>query len=140
MVLDALLIARCLACAFFAVLFIQSGLDKVFDYKGNLDWMSPHFANSPFKGGVPVLLRLLTLLELASGVASAIAVWAVAAMGPHWIPVAAIGLCGLTLLSLFLGQRLAKDYAGAATIAAYFGVLLISLYLMGVGFDVSLPS
>lgn len=139
MVINALLIARVLACAFFAILFLQSGFDKITDRKGNLDWLVPHFEKSPFRGLVPMLLSLLTLMELASGLAAAAAIYFVFVGGPHWVPVAAIGLCGLTFLALFTGQRLAKDYAGAATIATYFGVCLIALYLMSVGFEVALP-
>ena len=29
-----------------AILFIQSGLDKVFDWKGNLEWLTGHFSKT----------------------------------------------------------------------------------------------
>jgi uncharacterized membrane protein YphA (DoxX/SURF4 family) len=138
--INALLIAKCLSCAFFAVLFLQSGFDKVFDFKGNLSWMTPHFEKSPLRALVPLLLSGITLLELVSGFGAAAAVVVLAMKGQHWIPVAAIGLCCFTLLCLFTGQRLAKDYPGAAVISAYFGVALISLYLLSLGFEVGLPS
>jgi hypothetical protein len=38
-----------------------------------------------------------------------------------------VSLAGVALLCLLVGQRLAKDYAGAAVIAAYFVVALIGL-------------
>jgi hypothetical protein len=38
---------------------------------------------------------------------------------------------GLALVSLITGQRLAKDYAGAAVVAAYFAVVLVGLSLFG---------
>ena len=127
---DALMIGRCLACGFFAVLFIQSGIDKVVDYKGNLAWLTPHFANSPFKSSVPILLRMLTVLELMSGVMAAIAIVGIMVKGQPWLPAAAICLCGFTLVCLFAGQRIAKDYAGAASLAAYFSAFLIALFLI----------
>ena len=133
MVLNALLIAKCLACAFFAILFLQSGFDKVTDRKGNLDWLMGHFAKSPFDSVVPLLLRVLTLMELVSGFGALFGCFIVSTNGPHWIPVAAIGLCAATLLCLFAGQRIAKDYPGAVTIATYFGVSILSLYLMSIG-------
>lgn len=123
------LIALLLACAFFAVLFLQSGLDKVFDRSGNLAWLEPHFAKSPLRGQVPLMLSLLTILEIGSGVVCAVSVASVLAGGPSWMPVVGIGLAALSLLCLFAGQRIAKDYAGAAVLAAYFAVALLGLIL-----------
>jgi hypothetical protein len=37
-------------------------------------------------------------------------------------------LCGVTFVSLLLGQRLAKDYAGAAGIGPYFLVSLAAIF------------
>lgn len=62
------LIVQVLSVSFLAILFLQSGLDKVVDKKGNLDWLSSHFANSPFKNSVPVLFFTITVVELLSGV------------------------------------------------------------------------
>jgi uncharacterized membrane protein YphA (DoxX/SURF4 family) len=123
-----LLLLPLLACGFFAVLFLQSGLDKVFDRKGNLEWMAPHFENSPFGGKVPFFLTVLTLFEVAAGllaVAGALDLLFGWELGlARW----ALGWCGFTLLCLFAGQRLAKDYAGAASLAGYFAVCLIGLF------------
>jgi uncharacterized protein (DUF697 family) len=38
----------------------------------------------------------------------------------------------LSLLCLFFGQRLAKDYAGAVVLASYVAVALLGLILVGV--------
>ncbi|HLM00301.1 MAG TPA: hypothetical protein VK400_04540, partial [Pyrinomonadaceae bacterium] len=54
-----------------AVLFIQSGLDKVFDWRGNLDWLTGHFAKTFLRGTVPPMLAAITLMELATGFLSA---------------------------------------------------------------------
>lgn len=124
------MIAKIAVLAFFAVLFLQSGSDKVLDRKGNLSWMEPHFENSPFRGKVPMLLTILTAFELACGLLS------LAAIPAHFIP--AISKMGawamsavlLTLLMLFAGQRLAKDYAGAASLAGYFAVALLGVMVM----------
>jgi hypothetical protein len=32
---------------FLAILFLQSGIDKVVDRRGNLEWLNGHFAKSP---------------------------------------------------------------------------------------------
>ena len=75
MVINPVLIAKAMGCAFFAILFIQSGFDKIFDRKGNLEWMVPHFAKSVFKNLVPLLLSALTVLEVASGLGALAALY-----------------------------------------------------------------
>jgi hypothetical protein len=53
--------------AFVAVLFIQSGLDKVFDRKGNLEWLTGHFSKTILAGMVPLMLTTITVLEIVTG-------------------------------------------------------------------------
>ena len=62
-----LLSAPVFCLAFLAILFLQSGLDKVFNYKGNKEWLAGHFANSPLKNMVGLMVPLITILEVASG-------------------------------------------------------------------------
>lgn len=119
---------------FFAVLFLQSGLDKVTDRKGNLDWLKGHFSKSIFGGMVPLLLSVLTLMEIASGLLSLVAgVWWMLdqELRGFWPPFAAVTLCGFTLLQLFTGQRVAKDYAGAAGIVPYIILAIIGMAYFG---------
>src|SRR4029079_17734031 len=56
---------------FLSILFIQSGLDKVFDWKGNLGWLTGHFEKTFIGGMVPVMLGTITASELATGFLSA---------------------------------------------------------------------
>lgn len=128
--MNALLVARCLACAFFGVLFLQSGFDKLFDWKGNLGWLTGHFEKSPLKNMVPLMLGTMTLVEISAGLCSVGGLIVLLVNGPAWVPILGIGLSGLALTMLFAGQRIAKDYEGAATLATYFGAALLSLLLM----------
>jgi hypothetical protein len=129
--MHVLLIARCIACAFFAVLFLQSGIDKITDRKGNLEWLVPHFSSSPFRNTVPAMLTVLTAFELASGVLCAVSILAL--LMNHWpiLPGFALTFVCLTFTMLFTGQRLAKDYVGAASLAGYFASALVALLLVG---------
>src|SRR5437870_10824432 len=61
-----------LVSAFFAILFLQSGIDKVIDRRGNLEWLIGHFVKSPLAGVVPAMLTAITILEIAAGASSAI--------------------------------------------------------------------
>ena len=39
-------------------------------------------------------------------------------------------IAALSILALFFGQRMAKDYAGAAVLVQYFLLTLVSIYLL----------
>ena len=56
---------------FMAILFLQSGLDKVFHYRGNLAYFSAHFKKSPLAGLVSLMMPVITLLEVSAGALSA---------------------------------------------------------------------
>ena len=47
--------------------------------------------------------------------------------------ISAMPVLVLALLALFFGQRMAKDYAGAAVIAAYFAVAMVGLVVLAIG-------
>lgn len=112
-----------------SILFIQSGLDKVFDWKGNLGWLTGHFSETFLGGLVPMLLATLTFMEIATGVLSAAAVVYFLLFGSTVLIFYASVLGALSLLALFFGQRVAKDYPGAASIVPYFILVMILLYL-----------
>lgn len=133
MTLDPTTVIQVATCAFFAILFLQSGVDKVVDRAGNLGWMEPHFANSPLKGMVPLLLSVVTLFEVATGALCAIGAAMIVASGSTQLGFWGLCLAAATLLQLFLGQRLAKDYAGAASLAPYFLVALFGIAMMTSG-------
>ena len=119
-----------LCAAFLAILFLQSGLDKVVDWKGNLGWLTGHFAKSPLKGVVAPMLAVITLLELAAGALSAAGVVALLLNGNPFLGYLGAVLSAVSLLGLFFGQRMAKEYAGAAVLVPYFVVALAGVYLL----------
>lgn len=125
-------IARLAVLAFLAVLFLQSAFDKVLNWKGELGWITEHFAKTPFKNFVPQLLGVITLFELSSGLACALGFVMLALTGEEDIAQFAMTLCAMTFVQLFAGQRLAKDYPGAASIAPYFLIAVVGLVLLSV--------
>src|SRR5215218_9053898 len=70
-----------LAALLIAILFLNSGPDKVFDWKGNLGWLTGHFSKTFLAPMVPLLLGTITAMELATGLASAIGVVYLLTMG-----------------------------------------------------------
>ncbi len=116
--------------AFFAILFLQSGLDKVLDYRGNLEYLMDHFKNSPLAGSVRLLMPTITVLETLSGGVSAWAFLQTLLTGQSTAAIFSPALAGISLLCLFLGQRIGKDYAGAAALVPYFVVVLLGLWMI----------
>ena len=125
------LIIQVLAVSFLAILFLQSGLDKVVDKKGNLDWLSSHFANSPFKNFVPVLFFTITVVELLSGILNLLGVVFLLLEGSLILALYGTILASVALIMLFLGQRIAKDYVGAQSLVSYFILTILTLLVIG---------
>jgi uncharacterized membrane protein YphA (DoxX/SURF4 family) len=69
---EATYLMQIFASAFLAILFLQSGIDKVRDRGGNFEWLKGHFAKSPLAGIVTALLICITILEVAAGALSAV--------------------------------------------------------------------
>src|SRR5256714_8967725 len=65
-------VLQLLTSALLAILFLQSGIDKIVDRQGNLEWLKGHFAKSPLAGMVPLMVAAITFLEVAAGALSAI--------------------------------------------------------------------
>jgi hypothetical protein len=119
-----------LSSAFLAILFLQSGIDKIVDRRGNLDWLKGHFAKSPLAGFVPAMVTIITILEVAAGTLSAIGcVWIFVRRDSTFAFYGAV-VSGFAIVALFFGQRMAKDYAGAATLVPYFLLTLAAIYLL----------
>lgn len=128
--LQGMWVVQTLISTFLAILFIQSGLDKVLDWKGNLEWLTGHFSKSFLAGTVPLLLSTLTLVEIAAGVVSAVgAIEALVYKSFCWAFLGTL-LSGISLVMLFFGQRIAKDYAGAGGLVPYFILVIIDLYFL----------
>jgi hypothetical protein len=112
-----------------AILFIQSGLDKVFDWKGNLEWLTEHFSKTFLRGMVAPMLATITLMELATGFLSGIGIIYFLISGSTVLIFYASVLGAASIVALFFGQRIAKEYAGAAVLIPYFILLIVLMYL-----------
>jgi uncharacterized membrane protein YphA (DoxX/SURF4 family) len=126
----AIILLQILASAFLAILFLQSGIDKVVDHRGNLEWLTGHFAKSPLSGMAPLLLAIITFLELIAGVLTAVGCALVILGRGSSIAFYGAAMAATSILALFFGQRLAKDYAGAATLVPYFLLCLSAIYIL----------
>lgn len=112
---------------FLTITFLQSGLDKAIDWNGNVSWLKEHFSKTPFKNSVPLLVGIILVLEVVAGVLCVIGIYQLLSAGDETMALYGAILSCIVLLMLLLGQRIAKDYEGAKTIAVYFipSILLV---------------
>src|SRR5438270_731088 len=130
MTINALFVLQLLVSVFLTILFLQSGIDKIVDRQGNLQWLSGHFAKSPFAGMVPLLFGVLTIIELAAGALSAMGFLVLLFMHNSTLAFCGAVTSAIAILCLFFGQRMAKEYAGAAILVPYFLLTLVGIYLL----------
>ena len=115
---------------FLTVTFTQSGIDKLLDWKGNLSFITEHFQSSPLKNSVPLLLAVILILEIVAGLLMSFGIYQLYTSGAKEIALLGTELCAVVLIFLLIGQRLAKDYAGAMSLAVYFIITLLGVYLL----------
>lgn len=79
---------------------------------------------------VPLLVSVITLLEIAAGALSAIGCVMIIVSRNTSIAFYGAALSAIAIIALFFGQRMAKEYAGAAVLVPYFILTLIAIYLL----------
>jgi hypothetical protein len=127
---EATCLMQIFASAFLAILFLQSGIDKIVDRRGNFEWLKGHFAKSPLAGIVPALLICITILEVAAGALSAVGCVLIILLKDSTIAFYGAVISAVAIIALFFGQRMTKDYAGAAVLVPYFLLTLVAIYLL----------
>jgi uncharacterized membrane protein YphA (DoxX/SURF4 family) len=125
-----LLIGKLAGAVFFAILFLQSGFDKLNDWKGNHAWINKYFETSPLKRFTFALLVILTMVEVAAGFFSVAGIITTFTCRCSTYLTFAALFSGVSLIFLFFGMRMAKDYVAAASLAGYFAVWIGWLILM----------
>jgi len=123
-------ILQILVSAILAVLFLQSGLDKVIDRAGNRAYLDEHFAKSPLAGTVGPMFLVVTILEVTAGILSAIGCLLLLVTRNASVAFYGALVSAVNLIALFFGQRVSKDYAGAAALVPYFLLAITAIYVL----------
>jgi len=117
-----------------SIVFTQSGFDKLFDWNGNLTWIRSHFAKSPLGPFSKLLLVVLSFLETLGGVLGLLGSCLTLFTGFQELATAflemSLVLLACALIGLMVGQRMAKDYAGAASLTGYCILLTLSFLML----------
>ena len=123
-------ITEILILLFLMITFLQSGIDKITDWKGNVSWLKDHFSQTYLKNVIPISLAKLLILEVIIGVLCIVGIYKIIAENNTTYALYATILSCIVLLALLFGQRIAKDYDGARTIVIYFMPAIFGVYLL----------
>lgn len=123
-------IAELLILLFIIITFLQSGLDKITDWNGNIGWLKGHFSKTFMAGQVPLMVGIILVMEVVVGLMAIVGIYNIISSGQTEIALYSNVLAAVTLLMLLFGQRVAKDYAGAFTIVGYFVVVILGVTLL----------
>ena len=120
-------ITELLILIFIVITFLQSGLDKIIDWNGNIDWLKGHFSKTFLAGQVSLMVSIILIIEVITGLLAIGGIIQILSSGLTTLALYACILAAITLLMLLFGQRVAKDYAGAFTITGYFVVVILGV-------------
>jgi diacylglycerol kinase len=123
-------ILQVLVSAFLAILFLQSGIDKIVDRRGNRAYLEQHFAKSPLASTVGPMFAVITILEVAAGLLLGVGCIVLLLTRDSTLAYVGAVLAAVNTTALFFGQRVAKDYAGAAVLVPYFLLAISAIYLL----------
>ncbi len=115
---------------FFIITFLQSALDKILDWKGNVNWLKVHFEKTFLKKHIALSLLNIVALEVITSLLAIYGIIDNIYNDKTEIANLASIFAAITLLFLLLGQRMAKDYDGARTIVIYLIPTLIGVYYL----------
>ncbi|MBV9241836.1 MAG: DoxX family protein, partial [Acidobacteria bacterium] len=95
----------------------------------NMAWLKGHFSKTFLAPMTPMMVVTITILETATGIATAVGLVYFLVTGSSAIIWYASIAGAASLTGLFFGQRVAQDYPGAAVLVPYFILQLMLLYL-----------
>ena len=120
-------ISQMLIALFLGIAMIQSGFDKIIDWKGNQSFLIEHFSKTFFSQFVTPLLLVVTILEVMGGIICFIGIGEVLINNNSQFIKVGLFIIALDLIALFFGQRFAKDYGGASVLVNYFILTILGL-------------
>ena len=114
---------------FIGIIMTQSGLDKIFNWKGELDFMTEKFSKTIIANFSTFGLIQVTILETLSGLLSLLGSIMVLFYDDESYGVMGLILAAVSLCVLMAGQRISKDYEGSAVLVPYFLLTMIGLFM-----------
>ena len=120
-------------CAFISlfvgIVMTQSGLDKIFNWEGELDFMTEKFSKTIIANFSAFGLIQVTILETLSGLLSLLGSVMTLFYGDESYGIMGLLLAAGSFCILMAGQRISKDYDGSAALVPYFILVVFGLFV-----------
>ena len=114
---------------FIGIIMTQSGLDKIFNWEGELDFMTEKFSKTIIANFSTFGLIQVTILETLSGLLSLLGSIMVLFYDDESYGIMGLILAAVSFCVLMAGQRISKDYEGSAVLVPYFLLTMIGLFM-----------
>ena len=114
---------------FIGIIMTQSGLDKIFNWEGELDFMTEKFSKTIIANFSAFGLIQVTILETLSGLLSLLGSVMILFYNDESYGIMGLILAAVSLCILMVGQRISKDYEGSAVLVPYFLLTMIGLFM-----------
>jgi len=114
---------------FIGIVMTQSGLDKIFNWEGELEFITEKFSKTALSNFSIIGLIQVTILETLSGLLSLFGSIMVLFYGNESYGIIGLILAAISFCILMTGQRISKDYDGAASLVPYFLLTMIGLFM-----------
>ena len=114
---------------FIGIVMAQSGLDKIFNWEGELEFITEKFSKTALSNFSIIGLIQVTILETLSGLLSLFGSIMVLFYGDESYGIIGLILAAISFCILMTGQRISKDYDGAASLVPYFLLTMIGLFM-----------
>lgn len=122
--------AQILILLYVIITFGYSAIEKLWLKKETLVFYKNHFKETFLKNRMPFLINLVILLEIATVIICIAGLFYWLVFRENNIGFYGLVLASLTLIALMIGQRIAKDYAGAMHITVYFILTVFGVFLL----------
>jgi len=122
--------AEILLILFFIITYIFSATEKLADWKGTVIYYTNHFKGTILEKMIPLLLINIILFEIIVFILLIVGIYYLMIQNETLIAVVGLEISAIVLLMFLIGQRIAKDYAGAMNITVYFILNVLGIYLL----------
>jgi len=122
--------AQILILIYIVITFGYSAIEKLLQWKDSVDFYENHFKNTSLKNVIPLLLKIVILLEIITVILCILGLFSLIVFQDKQFGFLGLTLAAITLIGLLFGQRIAKDYDGAKNITVYFILTIIGVFML----------
>lgn len=115
---------------FLIITFGISVIEKLTDWKGTISYIEENFKNTFIKNFIKPLIAILIALEVFSLIFLILGAFQLFSTKEKEYALLGCVFSTISILYMLIGQRIAKDYPGATSLAIYFLVSVFGIYLL----------